>query len=227
MTRRLALRSCALFLLLGSSGCGASIGYPLRPETIRTGRTQPLRLAIATLEDARPEVERDWTERLRLVGDIEASGYTDDLKFRGGDVAEGISDLLVRHLTYANCFREVGRVPDIYSDQPVEYLKRDIKKLAGTYDAVLIGKVTHFYGFDGYNADGDRRIVEAKVHLSDLKIIRTRDLKMIWRGEAVANVGPELESTRKGNQYRIANDTLRDAINQLVVKLSKSRLSAR
>ncbi len=226
MTRRTALRSSAILLLL-ASGCGATVGYPLRPETIRTGRMQPLRLAIATLEDARPEVEQDWGERLRLVGEDEARGYTDDYNFRGGPIAEEISDLLVRHLTFANCFREVARVPEIYSDQPVEYLKRDIKKLSGTYDAVLIGKVTHFYGFDGYNAEGDRRIVESKVQLADLKIIRTRDLKLIWAGEAVANVGPELESTRKGNQYRIANDTLREALNQLVQKLGKTRLSAR
>src|SRR5687767_11616860 len=113
MTRSTAARSCALLLLL-ATGCGASVGYPLRPETIKTGRQQPLRLAVATLEDARPEVEQDWGERLRLVGEDEARGYTDDYNFRGGPIAEEISDLLVRHLTFANCFQEVARVPDIY-----------------------------------------------------------------------------------------------------------------
>lgn len=221
IVRRLLIVGALLFV----AGCGAKIGYPLRPETIKTGRTQPLRLGVATLEDARPQVERDWYERLRLIGEDEARGYTDDANFRGGYVNEAISDVLVRHLTFSNSFREVGRL-EIASDMPVDLLKRDIQKLKGQYDAVLLGRVTHFYGFDGTNAEGDRRIVEAQAQLSNLRIVRTRDLKVIWSGEAVANVR-EFESTRKGNEYKIANETLRAAVNQLVVKLNKTRLPVR
>ena len=57
-------------------------------------------------------------------------------------------------------------------------------------------------------------------------IIRTRDLKMIWSGQVNDSLD-ELESTRPGNQYRIANETLRDAVNKMVQDLNKQRLSAR
>jgi hypothetical protein len=216
--RRFLLGAAALSVL---SGCGGTVGYALRPDTIRPGRQQPLRLAIATLDDVRPDPEKDFGERIRLVGDDEARGYTD----LPDGVSEKVSDVLAKHLAFAGCFSAVDRVP-LESDEQIDLLKIDIRKLSRDYDAVLIGSISHLYGFDGTNAEGDRRIVEAQAHLTDLKIIRTRDLKLIWSGQAVANFR-EFESQHKGNQYKIANETLRDAINGLVANLSKQRLAAR
>ena len=90
----------------------------------------------------------------------------------------------------------------------------------------MIGRVTHLWGFQGTTTGGDRRVVKAQAQLVDMKIIRSRDLKMIWSGSVNATVD-ELESNRAGNQYRIANETLRDALNKLVQDLSKNRLPAR
>jgi hypothetical protein len=226
MARALPLRAltgvliACVFPLAG--GCGGTIGYALRPETIKNCRPQSIRLAIATFEDGRPLEEKDYDERVRLVGDAEAKGYT---KFGDGGVSDKVATALVKHLAFAGCFNVIGRV-DLRSDEQVDFLKADIKKQSADYDAVLIGSVTHLWGFDGTTAGGDRRVVEGQAQLVDLKIIRTRDLKMIWSGAANANFR-EVESQYRGNEYRIANDMLRDATNKLSQDLSKARLTAR
>jgi len=219
--RRPALLALGAFLLF-ATGCGGSIGYALRPETIRTCRPQSIRLAVATFEDGRPPEEKDTEERIRLVGEDEAKGYTD---YSSNSTPAKISDQLAKHIAFAGCFTEIDRV-DIASDEQMDFLKRDIKKLSKDYDAIMIGKLTHMWGFQGTTTDGDRRVVKAQAQLTDLKIIRTRDLKLIWEGGADARVD-ELESTRPGNQYRIANETLRDALNKLCQDLSKQKLPAR
>ncbi len=215
-------RALLVGLALALHGCGGSIGYALRPDTVRNCKPQSIRLAVATFEDGRPDEEKDHNERIRLVGDDEAKGFT---QFEGDNVAPKISDVLAKHLAFAGCFGQADRV-DLPSDEAVDYLKRDIKKLSRDYDAVMIGRVTHLWGFQGTTTGGDRRVVKAQAQLVDMKIIRSRDLKMIWSGSVNATVD-ELESNRAGNQYRIANETLRDALNKLVQDLSKNRLPAR
>ena len=208
-------------LTLVVSGCAGRLGYSMRPETIHSGRSQGFRLAVLNLTDDRPDEEKDFGERIRLIGDDQAKGYTDLPEGINGKV----SDIVAKHLLFAGCFTEVGRV-GIDSDEQIDLLKIDIRKLSRDYDAALIGRISHLYGFDGTNAEGDRRIVEARADLVDIKIIRTRDLKLIWSGQAVKDFR-EFESNRPGNEYRIANETLRDAINGLVDQLGKQRLAIR
>lgn len=214
--------AAAVVAALFASSCGGSIGYALRPENIKNCRGQSIRLAIANFEDGRPKEERDQDARIRLVGEDEAKGYTD---YSSDATPAKVADQMARHLAFAGCFSQIDRV-DLPSDEDIEYLKRDIRKLSSNYDAVMIGKLTHLWGFQGTTTDGDRRVVKAQAQLTDLKIIRTRDLRMIWAGSADAHVD-ELESNRPGNQYRIAGETLRDAVNKIVVELNRQRLSAR
>ena len=215
--RAFVLGLCLLVAYTGTTAC-ARIGYSLRPETIRNGRPQSIRLAVGTFVDNRPKKEVDIFELERLVGD-EASYYTD---YGTMDVGAAVSNVVVRHLMFSGAFPEVARV-ELDQDQPMDYLRLEIKQLAGQFDAVLLGRVTHLWGFDGYNADGDHRIVEAQAHLVDLKIIRCRDLKLIWSGEATANLR-EIDSLRKGNEYAMANDMLREAVNKMVADLNRGRL---
>src|SRR5438309_2747451 len=133
-----ALAGSALIVGAGiSSGCGAHVGYPLTPEFVRNGRTQHFRLAVANLEDARPEEEQSYRELERLVGPDDAKGRTTDDGF-SGHVRVAVSDTVARHLAFAGCFSEVGRV-DLPSDEQIDLLKSDIHKLARDFDAVLIG----------------------------------------------------------------------------------------
>jgi len=214
-------RRCIVLVLLLLAGVAAGcvkIGYPLRPETVKTGKQQPLRLGVGLFTDRRPLEETDIYERERLIGD-DARYYTD---YGASDVGNGISNVIVKHLLFAGSFREVARV-QLEGDKTPDYLRREIKALSADFDAVLLGNVDHFFGYDGFNAEGDHRIVEAQAHLVEMKIIRCRDLKLIWSGEAIANLR-EVDSVRKGNEYTMANDTLREALNKMVSDLNRSRL---
>lgn len=210
----------ALLLAFTLTGC-ATIGYSLRPETIRSGRPQALRLAVAKFADTRPLEETDIFERERLIGD-DARNYTN---YGSTDVGNAVANVVVRHLAFSGAFREVGRV-DLESDRQRDYLELEIKNLVGEYDAVMLGRITHLWGFDGTNAEGDFRIVEGQAHLVELKIIRTRDLRLIWSGEGIANFR-KVDYQESGNQYTIANNLLRDAMNKIVADLNKTRLPSR
>lgn len=207
-----------IVLLLTATTACVRIGYPLRPETVKNGKQQPLRLGVGHFIDSRPLEETDIYERERLIGD-DARYYTD---YGASDVGGAISNVVVKHLTFAGSFTSVAKVP-IEGDTTPDYLRREIKALSGDFDAVLLGKVIHFWGYDGYNAEGDHRIVEGQAHLIEMKIIRCRDLKLLWSGEAIANLR-EIDSIRRGNEYTMANDLLRDALNKMVTDLNRSRL---
>ena len=210
----------AFLLAFALSGC-ATIGYSLKPETIRTGKPQSLRLAVAKFVDSRPLEETDIFERERLIGD-DARNYTN---YGATDVGNAVSNVVVRHLAFSGAFREVGRV-DLESDRQRDYLELEIKRLAGEFDAVMLGRVSHLWGFDGTNAEGDFRIVEGQAHLVELRIVRTRDLRLIWSGEGIANFR-KVDYQESGNQYTIANNLLREALNKVVADLNKTRLPTR
>lgn len=216
----LSRRTFALFLLAFTVGC-TTIGYPLRPETIRTAKPQSVRLAVAKFADGRPLVETDIFERERLIGD-DARNYTN---YGATDVGNSVANVVVRHLAFAGAFREVARV-DLESDRQRDYLELEIKKLAPDFDAVMLGRVSHLWGFDGTNAEGDFRIVEGQAHLVELRIVRTRDLRLIWSGEGIANFR-KVDYQESGNQYTIANNLLREALNKVVADLNKTRLPTR
>ena len=213
-------RSRAVFLVLLAAfvtSC-ATLGYPLKPETIRTGKQQPIRLGVAKFVDNRPEIEMDPIALERLVGE-DAAYYTN---YSALDIGSTVSGVVVKHLTFAGSFRDVAIV-DLDSDKNRDYLELEIKALSQEYDAVLLGRISRLYGFDGYNAEGDHRFVHGKVHLVDLRMVRCRDLKLIWSGEAIANF-EKIDYEEKGNQYAIANNLLREALNRMVQDLNRTRL---
>src|SRR5690242_7193763 len=125
LTRR-AIVLCLSVLALGAC---AKIGYPLRPETIKTGKQQPLRLGIGHFTDDRPVEEKDIYELERLRGD-DAAYFTD---YGASDVGGAVSNVIVRHLTFAGSFREVARV-DLEGDQTPDYLRLEIKQLSQDFD---------------------------------------------------------------------------------------------
>jgi hypothetical protein len=218
VTNRRRIFVLGIVLLLTATTACVRIGYPLRPETVKTGKQQPIRLGVGHFTDARPLEETDIYERERLIGD-DARYYTD---YGASDVGAAVSNVVVKHLTFAGSFTSVSKVA-IEGDTTPDYLRREIKALSGEVDAVLLGRVSHFWGYDGYNAEGDHRIVEGQAHLVEMRIIRCRDLKVLWSGEAIANLR-EIDSVRRGNEYTMANDMLRDALNKVVADLNRARL---
>lgn len=203
-------------------GCGPKLRYPLRPDTVRMApRPKNLTVAVATLADERPKIEKDFYYREELMGD-EAYGYTEDYSFGTPFLPDEITDQLVRHLDYSGTFRYVDRAP-FDGDLPMDKLRREITKLRGQYDIVLLAKLTHFYGYD---EGGIPRVVDAHVEIKNITFIATRNLRPVFQTEVNVKIR-EAESERKGNQYSHAIEAMRLCFNDLVLKASKARITNR
>jgi len=129
------------FLIFG--GCAYKINYSLRPsEIIKAQETIPIKVAVAKLDDQRNDIEREKSAR-EADGAEDAGDYTYDKEFKG-IVAEDISHMLVSHLEYSACFREVIAINRQSSD--LNQLVIDSLKKEGV-DAVLVGNLENFYGY--------------------------------------------------------------------------------
>ena len=103
-----------------------------RPDSKRQG----LRVAVAPLQDMRPDQEKNSPVSM-------PKAETRDKMFNDGEVARGISEALVTHFNHVQLFKTAELV-DKSAMLPSSDVMEKMKGLG--YDALLTGKVTHFYG---------------------------------------------------------------------------------
>ena len=216
------MTALAAIVVFTSVGCGPKLRYPLRPDTIRIApRPKNLTVAIATVMDDRPQIEKEFYYREELMGD-EAYGYTEDLSFGTSFLPDAVTDQMVRHLDYSGAFRYVDRAP-FDGDLSMDKLRREITGLRGQYDIVVICKMTHFYGYD---EGGFPRAIDAHVEFTDITFIATRNLRPVFKTSVSVKVR-EAESEKDGNQYSHAIEAFRTSMNDLVGKVASARITNR
>ena len=133
----------ALLLAMLAVGCSHSINYSLNErQIVKSAEVAPLTVGVVTLIDARAPWERA-KKACKSDGIEDCGDYTQDKDF-GNHVARDISKMLASHLEYSQAFEDV-RILDTEqkSSSPVE-LQRWADSGA---DAVLTGRVEHFYGY--------------------------------------------------------------------------------
>ncbi|MBW1804363.1 MAG: hypothetical protein JRJ85_26975, partial [Deltaproteobacteria bacterium] len=129
------------FLIFG--GCAYKINYSLRPsEIIRAQETAAIKVAVAGLDDRRNSIERQKSTR-EANGAEDAGDYTYDKDFKG-IVAGDVTRMLVSHLEYSECFREISALDKETSD--LDRVVLDSLADEGV-DAVMIGSLENFYGY--------------------------------------------------------------------------------
>jgi len=137
---------CATFL----AGCAGkyAIKYELGPNTLSPSeRTLPLVVRVATFTDSRPEEEKVRSAR-EAKGGGDVGDYTYDEQFEG-QVAGEISKMVAAHLAYVKVFRAVELAP-LTPAAAAAPRTLDSLNTAGV-DALLVGEVSHFYGFFDQN----------------------------------------------------------------------------
>ena len=141
-----ALVITTLFL----AGCGYSIKYNLNQKDIFVSNSvKPLKVQIARFADNRDLTEKEISAR-KTTGGTDFGDYTYDMQFQG-DVAEGITNMLIKHLNYSKIFTTKSTLAHFGSEQlsidkQLSILILD--SLANTgVDAVLTGEINHFYGY--------------------------------------------------------------------------------
>ena len=136
----------AIFCIILFSGCGSGkyiIDYaPVEPFDKVSTIHHPLNVQLATFSDKRPLEEKLMTVRSKEVKS-DSSDYTYDAEIEGS-VAEGISDIVVKHLDYSKVFRSVSHT-SITSDSITDSRLDSLHERG--VDALIVGDINHFYGY--------------------------------------------------------------------------------
>ncbi len=134
----LVILSCLLI-----NGCGYSIRYNLSGTTAtRSEKPASLNVVTVLFDDARDDIEREKDAR-KDKNEKDTGDYTYDKNFRG-NVAHGITTMVVDHLRYAQCFKSISLLD--YTNNAVNPVLLDSLASAGV-DALLTGEIEHFYGY--------------------------------------------------------------------------------
>jgi len=145
---RLGLMGCmatatAALFLVGCAG-GMPIKYALKGNNVAVSKsTRPMRVLVAPFSDNRPSVERERSSR-KAKRDSDLGDYTYDNEFRG-NVADGITKMVIEHLKYAKMFSpNVAVAP--FKSREVTDSRLDSLAHRGV-GAVMVGEIDHFYGY--------------------------------------------------------------------------------
>jgi hypothetical protein len=143
-----------VFIPLFLGGCGYPIMYNLtKKDIVLSDSTKPLKVQVATFSDTRDSVERELFARQKEEGysflhivfvQTDLHNYTYDTQFRG-DVAEGITKMLIKHLNYSKVFAS-ETMPASFTTAQLSAELLDSLSEAGV-DAIMTGEIGHFYGY--------------------------------------------------------------------------------
>lgn len=227
------------------SGCATTqkISYKLEPKHIMISDvTHPLKVGVVTFEDLRLEIERSHEKRKETFH-REYGLYSADKEFREIPVVLGISQMLAKHLEFSKIFKETKFIEFLTQDTVQTQTISEEIKIA--YDAVLTGKVKHFYGYHKPNlavkaglaplmvfgalggaiyggvAASVKEPIEAHTYIIEISLVNTKNYNVLWQGEVECYIK---ESERCMDPQRAAIRSLKEAVNKLVVNLSTAEI---
>lgn len=180
---------------------GYGIGYSTKQFNYKSIKQIHINIVILKFEDNRPEEELLYKYRKKKNPE-NYSKYTADNYLFYEDMMSVVTWKMVRHFRVAKLFDKVDYIKNI-SIEDIESGNIP-KKLKKKYDAILIGKINHMYGYSTlginekqagmyYGFPGkvlhdmlvkDKRFdYRAEMELSELKLISTIDGKILWSGK--------------------------------------------
>ncbi len=113
------------------------------PTVTVSNKELPLNVQLARFSDTRPPEEKFITARSGK-SKLDLSFYTFDDEF-AGNVAEGISKMVVEHLNYSKVFKNNISIASFASDSISDSIL-DSLHISGI-DALILGNINHFYGY--------------------------------------------------------------------------------
>jgi hypothetical protein len=220
------------------TGCTTVIKYDLkdahmaRPDSKRQG----MRVAVAPLQDMRPEQEKDHP-----VGMYMSKIETRDKMFKDGDVPRGISEALITHFNHIQLFKTAEMV-DKSAAVPTADVVEEMKNL--NYDALFTGKVKHFYGA-GYPTVFDMVAIqlamipitalvtiptmliqenqnEGYVEIIDVQLTDTTSGDVLWSGSFSKKMEMKYADVYPA---RAAGETLKEIANEIVKQIESVNIN--
>lgn len=230
MTKRILVACVTAITIAWGTGCTTVIKYDVDdlPAARPDSKRQAMRVAVAPLQDMRPEQEKNPPHDMSKL-------ETRDSRFEDGDVPRGMSEALVTHFNHVQLFKTaevVGKSAALPSSDVLEKMK------GLGYDALFTGTVTHFYGV-GYPTAFDRAAVplalipvtivvtlpimlmednknEGFVELVDVQLTDSKSGGVLWSGTF---------SQKRAMMYadaepvRAASETLREIAGEIVKQI--------
>jgi hypothetical protein len=235
MIQRQGVVACiAVVSALVVSGCASlyqrDIQYDLDDVTrLGGGPLHQQTLVIRELADKRPAevVSRRGSYDNAAIVKREGDDwyFNSDDHYRTRPVTTAITRMLVEHVGAADLFEKVGMEgemgrSDLILEGAIEcfeaYRDREVGKQALVSQMGLIGMAI---------AATNKSPYEARVVLSDLRLVRRKDGVVLWQGRVEkATKGEEPISMSSLEVYRHANDALKGAVELLLNDLSRVTL---
>jgi hypothetical protein len=228
------ITSLIAIVILGVSGCASVVKYDLKdvPITPPDLKRQGMRVAVAPLEDIRPEEEKNARSNRYKT-------ETTDAIFKDGDVCRCISEALVTHFNYVKLFKTAELVDKSAMAPSADVLEK-MKNLG--YDALFTGRVKHFYGV-GYVTSFDRVTMplatipilglisslvvipimliqdnrnEGYVEIVDAQLTDTASGSVIWSGSFL-----KIKKMKYNDTYAVkaVSVTLKEIVNEIVEEI--------
>ncbi len=216
----------ALTGLLVLSGCSQPITYSL--DDIPRAVNSPFAdntLGVETLEDVRePSKRPPWYEEQRIT---QREGkdwwFNDDREYKNKCVAPWITEMVVKHLNQSGLFHSVTLKEKAKSD--TDYiLQGEIKKFEGYKAKSIAAQIGAQLGLIGALATaGVTSQYEATTVFNNVKLIRRDSQETIWQGVIEGKIeGDDYADAYGWSAYAKANESLKEAVNQLIDKLVKT-----
>lgn len=209
------------------TGCTTVVKYDFTdlPATRLDLERQAMRVAVAPLQDMRPEEEKNPTQNIWKI-------ETRDRMFKDGDVTRGISEAVVKHFNHVQLFKTAEMV-----DKSAAVPSSDVvEKMRGLgYDALFTGTIKHFYGV-GYPTSFDAAATvlalipitvlvtlpimliednqnEGIVEIVDAQLTDTKSGGVLWSGTF-----PKKKAMKyfDADPARAASETLREIADEIV-----------
>lgn len=232
MSKRIMVACAIAIVITWGMGCTTVVKYDLAdlPATNPDSKRQAMRVAVAPLQDMRPEAEKNPTQNIWRI-------ETRDRMFKDGDVTRGISEAVVMHFNHVQLFRTAEMVDKAAAVPSTEVWER-MRGLG--FDALFTGTVKHFHGV-GYPTAFDATATvlalipitvpvtlpimliednknEGFVELVDVQLTDTKTGGILWSGTF-----PKKKEMKyfDADPARAASETLKEIADEIVRQIER------
>jgi hypothetical protein len=218
---------------------GAGIDPAAENHVLKAEKRLPITIGVVMFSDSRPDEEVSSKIRKETCKFGTPSYFTSDGYSTEKTLTRSLSYQIYKDLQIADIFKNVEFLKECSTE---EIIKNGIpNRLINNVDAILVGNIKHFYGYSeapqpngsGYPGLMGYMLVEAMKErveysyegysqLTDVKLIDTSNLRVLWEGNVDQNIKSESAVDKNPlTKTQVASRSFHGAINKLVKELDK------
>lgn len=218
------------FAFVALSGCAINqkITYPLNDVPPHSGSPfSNVTLAVKPFEDQRQPaaLEGAWDSPATVTRSDDSWFYNSPDHYKDQQIAPSVTKMIAQHLDSAKLFRSVS-VYEGEASGATLVLEGKIKKFDAFKKKSVATQAGQYFGMVGILATaGAQSEYEATTALIHVRLIHVSTQKVIWEGDVEGKIhGMDYADPAGWSVYQKANLSLKQAVDDLIVKLTKGKL---